>query len=218
MCVCVFNLSVFMQDRIQRMRGDYVKIQMDNDDVWLGEVVGTAETTLDVYYIKKNAQNIWSYSEDVFEIPKESVLEQVRTKDFPNVILALKEIGLRPLSDSTFASLHEEGVVLLGEEAFDTLEDADDDAGTGIHPEMRDFIVPDEEGEAFTFAKGDSEFVRETHAAVRQYNSWNPEGEAKRIKVFIDQMDSKACAQENARTRLGEGLSYNKPPTKTSEY
>lgn len=198
----------------ERMQGDYVKIQMDNDEVWIGEVVGVADTTLDVYYIKKGADNVWTYSDGVYEISKETVLEQVHRRDHHNVISALKEIGLRPLTDSTFASLDESGVVPLGDEAF---EEAEEDF-VGIHPEMQGFIVPDEEGEAFTFAKGDSDFVRETHEAVRKYNAWQPEGEARRIKNFIDNMDARACAQENARTRLGEGLTYNKPPTKTSEY
>jgi hypothetical protein len=196
------------------MKGDYVKIQMDNGDVWIGEVVDVADTTLDVYYIKKGADNVWTYSDDVYEISKETVLEHVSLRDHPNVISALKEMGLRPLTDSTFASLDEKGVVPLGDAAFEEVEED----FVGIHPEMQGFIVPDESGEAFTFAKGDSDFVKETHDAVRQYNSWQPEGEARRIKEFIDNMDTKACAQENARTRLGEGLAYNKPPTKTSEY
>ena len=198
------------------MKGDYVKIQMDNDETWLGEVVAEEKDTIDVYYIQKGKQNVWTYSEDAYEIPKESVLHQVRTKECANVIEALKQIGLRPLTDSTFALIDEQANVPLGDEAFDEAFDADaEDDFIGIHPEMQDFIVPDEEGEAFTFAQDDSEFVRETHEAVRQYNNWHPEGEAERIKVFIDRMDARACAQENARTRLGEGLSYNKPPTKT---
>ena len=195
----------------ERMQGDYLKIQMDNDEIWIGEVVGVADTTLDVYYIKKGADNVWTYSDDVYEISKESVLEHVHRREHPNVISALKEMGLRPLTDSTFASLHEKGVVLLGDEAFEEVEED----FVGIHPEMRDFIVPDEVGEAFTFAKGDSDFVKETHEAVRKYNAWQPEGEARRIKNFIDNMDTRACAQENARTLLGEGLAYNNPPTKT---
>tara|TARA_Y100001958_G_C21241759_1_gene569732 strand:+ start:2352 stop:2945 length:594 start_codon:yes stop_codon:yes gene_type:complete len=197
------------------MRGDYVKIQMDNDEHWLGEVVAEEKDTLDVYYIQKGEQNVWTYSEDAFEVPQESVIERVRTSECANVLEALKRVGLRPLSDSTFARIDEQGDVPVGDEALEL--DAEEDF-VGIHPEMRDFIVPDEEGEAFTFAQGDSAFVRETHEAVRMYNQWQPEGEAQRIKTFIDRMDDRACAQENARTRLGEGLSYNNPPTKTVDY
>ena len=118
------------------------------------------------------------------------------------------EIGFRPLSDSTFARLDEQGVVPVGDPAFDV----EDDDCVGIHPEMRDFIVPDSEGEAFTFAVADNDFVRETHKAVRDFNRWVPQEDAVRIKRFIEHMDTKACALENSRTRLGEGLSYNNPP------
>tara|TARA_Y100001958_G_C21237031_1_gene563713 strand:+ start:1290 stop:1877 length:588 start_codon:yes stop_codon:yes gene_type:complete len=190
-------------------KGDYVKLQMDNDEVWTAEVVHVDNETVDVYYIKKGKDNVYTYSDDCYEVHKDTLVEHVRVNDFPNVVLALKEIGLRPITDSTFVSIHEKGAVPIGED-FDVAEDD----FVGIHPEMRDFIVPDEEGEAFTFAKVDNDFVKETHEAVRQFNSWNPDGEAKRVKDFIDKMDDRACAQENARTRLGEGLAYTKPPIK----
>lgn len=185
--------------------GDYVKLQMDSDEVWIAEVVEVEADTVDVYYIKKGKDNVYAYSDDCFEVPKESVVEHVSGS--PSVLLALEQIGLRPLTDSTFVSVDEQGAVPLGED-FDEPEDEI----VGIHPEMQDFIIPDEEGEAFTFATADTAFVRETHDAVRQFNSWQPTGEAKRVKDFIDKMDVQACAQENARTRLGEGLSYTKPP------
>ena len=41
-------------------------------------------------------------------------------------------------------------MVPVGDPAFD---DAEDDCIIGIHPEMQDFIVPDSEGEAFTFLR-----------------------------------------------------------------
>lgn len=189
--------------------GDYVKVQMDNDEIWLAEVVQVDDETVDVYYLKKGKDNVYTYSEDCYEVHKDTVVKHVRVKDFANVVHALKEIGLRPITDSTFVSIHENGSVPVGED-FDLSEDD----FVGIHPEMQDFIIPDEEGEAFTFAKVDNDFVKETHEAVRQFNHWHPDGEAKRVKDFIDKMDVRACAQENARTRLGEGLSYTKPPVK----
>ena len=187
--------------------GDYVKLQMDNDEVWCAEVVHVDADTVDVYYLKRGKDNVYRYSEDCFEVPKECVVEHVHVSDYANIVVALKEIGLRPLTDCTFASIHEKGTVPIGEDF-----DVDEDDCVGIHPEMRDFIVPDEEGEAFTFAKADNDFVRETHKAVRQFEQWHPEGEAKRVKDFIEKLDSRACMQENARTRLGEGLAYAKPP------
>lgn len=194
---------------MQMKIGDYVSMHAENDEVWYGEVVGIHADTLEVYFIEKGDGTVWSYSEEWHEVPKESVIKHVDTSSHANVVSALKEIGFRPLTDSTFARLDEQGVVPVGDPAFD---DVEDDCIIGIHPEMQDFIVPDSEGEAFTFAPTDSEFVRETHQAVRDFNNWVPQEDAVRIKMFIEGMDDKACALENNRTRLGEALSYNNPP------
>jgi hypothetical protein len=188
--------------------GDYVTMQAEGDEVWFGEVVGLKDNALEVYFIERGDDNVWSYSDEWHEVPKASVLKHVETSAHSNVVCALKELGFRPLSEGTFVLLDEKGPVPVGDPAFDSVEDD----FVGIHPEMVDFIVPDEEGEKFTFAKADNEFVRETHKAVRAFNGWNPVGEARRVKDFIDRMDGAACAQENARTRLGEGMSYTKPP------
>lgn len=189
--------------------GDYVSMAAENNEIWYGEVVGVKDEALEVYFIEKGEATVWSYSEEWHLVPKESVITHVSTSKHANIISALKEIGFRPLSDSTFARLDERGVVPVGDPAFDNIEEDD---CIGIHPEMQGFIVPDSEGEAFTFAKADNEFVRETHQAVRDFNVWVPREDAVRIKRFIEGMDDKACAQENSRTRLGEGLSYNNPP------
>ena len=189
--------------------GDYVSLNAEGGKIWYGEVVGTNSDTIEVYFIEKGEGTVWSYSEEWHEVPKESVIKHVNTSSHANIIGALKAIGFRPLSDSTFARLDEQGVVPVGDSAFDNIEEDD---CVGIHPEMQGFIVPDSEGEAFTFAKPDNEFVRETHKAVRDFNQWVPQEDAVRIKRFIEGMDVKACVLENNRTRLGEGLSYNNPP------
>ena len=189
--------------------GDYVSLNAECGKLWYGEVIGIKSETLEVYFIERGEGTVWSYSEEWHEVPKESVIKHVNTSSHANIIGALKAIGFRPLSDSTFARLDEQGVVPVGDSAFDNIEEDD---CVGIHPEMQGFIVPDSEGEAFTFAKPDNEFVRETHKAVRDFNQWVPQEDAVRIKRFIEGMDAKACVLENNRTRLGEGLSYNNPP------
>lgn len=188
--------------------GDYVVMDAEGDETWYGEVVGASDSTLDVFFIEKGENNVWTYTEDWDEVPLGCVRQHVDTSSHANVVSALKEIGFRPLTDSTFARLDETGVVPVGDPAFDV----EDDVCIGIHPEMQGFIVPDSEGEAFSFAKTDNKFVRETHKAVRDFNGWVPQEDAVRIKRFIEGMDTKACALENNRTRLGEGLSYNNPP------
>ena len=188
--------------------GDFVSVNSENDEIWYAEVVGVTETTLDVYYIEKGTENVWSYSSDVFEIPRGCVEQHVVTSSHANIVSAYGALGFRPLTDSTFVRLDEAGVVPVGDPAFDV----DDDDCVGIHPEMQDFIVPDEEGEAFTLAKPDNDFVRETHKAVNDFNNWHPVGEAARVKEYIEGLDSRVCQLENARTRLGEAISYNHPP------
>ena len=189
--------------------GDYVSMHAENEEIWYVEVVGVHADTIEVYFIEKGKDTVWSYSEEWHDVPKESVIKHVDTSSHANIIGALKEIGFRPLTDSTFARLDEQAIVPVGDPAFDSV---DDEVCIGIHPEMQGFIVPDSEGEAFTFAKTDNAFVRETHQAVRDFNGWVPQEDAIRIKTFIEGMDEKACALENNRTRLGEGLSYNNPP------
>lgn len=189
--------------------GDFVSMHAEDDEIWYGEVVGANDEAIEVYFIEKGDSTVWTYSEEWHEVPKESVITHVDTSSHANIVGALKEIGFRPLTDSTFARVDEEGVVPVGDPAFDSV---DDSVCVGIHPEMQGFIVPDSEGEAFSFATTDNAFVRETHQAVRDFNSWVPQEDAVRIKRFIEGMDEKACALENNRTRLGEGLSYNNPP------
>ena len=188
--------------------GDLVSMDAANNEIWFGEVVGVHGDNIEVYYIERGENNVWSYSDDVYEVHKDCVNKHIVTSSCPNIIAAFRQLGFRPLTDSTFALIDEEGTVPVGDPAFDM----DDDDCIGIHPEMRDFIVPDDEGERFTFATVDNEFVRETHKAVRDFNRWQPTGEAIRVKNFIEQQEAKACEQENARTRLGEALSYTNPP------
>lgn len=188
--------------------GDLVSLYAEGDQIWYAEVVSVTDDTIDVYYIEPGDANVWSYSDDVFEIPKGSVKSHVKTASHANVVSAFRELGFRPLTDSTFARVDATGVTPVGDPAFDVEEDD----FVGIHPEMRDFIVPDEEGEAFSLARPDNDFVRETHKAVNDFNNWNPVDDAVRVKEYIEALDSRVCRQENARTRLGEGISYNHPP------
>ena len=74
-----------------------------------------------------------------------------------------------------------------------------------------DFIASDDE-EEFSFA--DSAYAKETHAAVREYNLWQPTTpDGQRIKAFIDHLDQKYCQpiQENLWWS-GHSINYTKPP------
>lgn len=190
--------------------GDFVVLAGANGSVEYGEVVGETSSGIEVYFIEKKNNNVWCYSETWHEVARERILNTIKTAQYTSVVTALHALGFRPLSDSTFARVDEEGETPIGDSAFDDVDDnTDEDI---IDPEMQDFIVPDEEGERFTFAEPNNEFVRSTHKAVHDFNRWHPEGEATRVKNYILNLEERVSAQEHRRTRLGEALNYNKPP------
>jgi len=194
--------------------GDFLKVLGEGSATWYAEVVGVLDSSLEVYFIEKSdpsvaseamSRNVWRYSPEWHTIPKESVMEHVETEG-NGVVKALALLGFRPLDEGSFARLDEQGEVPIG------MELPVEDDFIGIHPEMRDFIVPDEEGEPFSFAAPTSKFVRETHEAVHGFNNWNPTDSAKKVKDFVDSMSRRECIKENARTKLGCALSYERPP------
>jgi len=191
--------------------GDYVKVlgetDVETEVEWYGEVVGVLDDTLEVYFIERGLDGVWHYSAEWHSIPKESVKEHVDTKS-NGVVKALQLLGFRPLDEGSFVKLDEEDG--LANVPIGMALPADDDF-IGIHPEMRDFIVPDEEGEPFSFA-APCKFVRETHEAVHGFNNWNPDDTGKKVKEFVDGMSTRVIVQENARTKLGCALAYDKPP------
>jgi hypothetical protein len=190
--------------------GDFVQVLGENNVEWYGEVVGLSGSTLDVYFIEPSAQpgGVWKYSEEWHTIPKESVQVHVSTV---GVVAGLKQLGFRPLDESTFVKLSEEHLSVNIPVGM-PLPDTDTDF-VGIHPEMQDFIIPDEEGEAFSFAPPTSSFVKETHEAVHAFNDWQPEDSSgEKIKIFIDTMDVKECIKEDNRNQVA--MSYIRPPLK----
>ena len=84
--------------------------------------------------------------------------------------------------------------------------DSDDD--------MSDFIVPDEEGEAFCPASPSSEFVRETHQLVHEYNQWEPKTPSEeKVKAFVDTLAHKYKQQDDERQfASGKCVYYDRPP------
>lgn len=190
--------------------GDFVQVLGEANATWYAEIVTVGATTLDVYFIDAPASpgGVWKYSADWHTIPQESIQVHVPTADV-GVVVALEQLGFRPLDESTFLKLSEEHLsrnVPVGMALPDTGDDF-----VGIHPEMQDFIVPDEDGEPFTFAPATSEFVKETHQAVNDFNDWQPsDPSGEKIKTFIDQIDRRECVKEDNRNKVA--MSYIHPP------
>lgn len=188
--------------------GDFLQVLGEDGTSWYAEVVGV-KPNLEVYFIERTNEcngKIWAYTEDWHVIPKESIEMHVETTD---VVEALEHLGFRAIGDSKFIRIEDESSPDLVSAI--PIDNVPDDDPLGIHPEMRDFIVPDEEGERFTTAEPNNDFVRETHEAVRAYNDWNPtEGEEKRVHDFIEQLDQRVCTEEAARGL--DTVQYTRPP------
>ena len=185
--------------------GDFLQVLGEDGESWYAEVVGVKP--LEVYFIEKTADRfVWKYSEEWHEIPPESIEIHIQTE---GVVDALAQLGFRALTESTFIRIEDEDHPQLTTAV--PLDDVPEDDPIGIHPEMQDFIVPDEEGERFTHAVPDNDFVRETHEAVHAYNDWQPaDGEQKRVHAFIEQLDQRTCQDEMARGL--ESIPYTRPP------
>ena len=78
----------------------------------------------------------------------------------------------------------------------------------GVHSETR----------PFTLAPNTSQFVRETHQAVNDYNKWSPtEAGAVKIKDFIDNLAEKYSAEDDNRQFVnGTSVAYNHPPVEVT--
>ena len=97
-------------------------------------------------------------------------------------------------------------------------EEEDDEE---IADEMKDFIVPDNEGEAFCHPKPEHlteeqrAWVNTTHAAVREWDTWVPKDQSEQaIKDFVDNMTAKYGHEEdNRQFTSGSSVDMYKPPS-----
>lgn len=195
--------------------GDLIKINGE-DGVWFGEFVGTDEEgKLEVYYISRTrGEWIWEYEKEWQTISKWTILEHIPL-DKTNPLESYKKLGFHPLTEETFLKLDEIDCiprdVLIPTGYFDQEEEQEDSDDS-----LKDFIVPDEEGEAFTHAPLDSEFVKETHEIVNQYNDWSPKNPSEnKMKSFVDNLAHKYKQKDdNRQFAQGKTVDYDHPPMK----
>ena len=85
------------------------------------------------------------------------------------------------------------------------------------------FIVPDDEGDNFTYADPSTlspeaaKFVEETHQAVREFEQWQPKDkEQEGIKQFVNKLEVKATNEEHEKAfwKGKDRLRFTKPPNK----
>lgn len=219
--------------------GDVVHLNIKGTD-YFAEILSINEDgSLDVSCIKpteKQGGRIWEFvadneweTVDPTNIVKHFSVGEA-TRD--NVRKAWGKLGFFPGGDGiTFCKLCDEDKVTLplyqGDESEDSSDEDDPDGLVpSENPNMRGyaddgFVVPDDEGEDFTFADPDelddeaADFVRATHEAVHDFEKWNPtDKKARAIKRYIDNMSEKAAIQtDNKRFESGKSsISTTKPP------
>ena len=192
--------------------GDLVKVYGETGE-WYGEIVGENEDgQLELFYINRGPTNrwIWQYDEDWDVVSKNSILEHIPLVK-QKVVDCYKQLGFRPLTENTFVKLDDEipDDVVIPTGDFDEEEEESDGS-------LDDFIVPDEEGEAFTPADPTIPFVQETHELVHKYNTWEPKNKTEeKLKGFVDNLSHKYKLKDDERQFVeGKSLDYDPPPLK----
>ena len=198
----------------------------------VGEVVDIDEDNhLEVYFIEsfENEANgkIFKYAEDWEVVDKDKVVQHTKKPsnkfDYPKVYT---ELGYKPMGfykgheifiESTADIEQDEDLkhFKFPTDGFDS-DDEEDETDS-----LDGFIVPDEEGEPFTPASPTNDYVKFTHQAVNDYNSWVPDETDKfqvGLKRKIDSMESKYSQKEDDRQfASGKSIDYNHPPLKVAK-
>jgi len=181
--------------------GDPVEV-CDEDGSYHGVVIELVDsTTLCVQMMKKQSDNMYHISDDAYHVPHAAIAHHVPLSgDDDGAPRAFDALGFRMIDGSTFVKHDDETGDIpfpIGDAAFDMHSDGDSDS----EGSLKDFIVPDEECEPFTLASSDTDFVRETHAAVRGFNAWIPRDDQEhQMRSFILAQESRAVAiDDNTR-------------------
>jgi len=189
--------------------GDLLKIRGKTE--WYAELVGRDDDDnkmLEVYYITRSKANkwVWEYEEEWQLVHENSVTEHIPL--ISNALESYKRLGFRPLTENTFIKLSDEipNDVMLPMGEFEQ-EGAESDE------DMSDFIVPDEEGEAFTFADPSIPFVQETHQLVHKFNTWEPKDDKEqKLKQYVGNLSQKYKTMDDERQFVdGKCLDYDRP-------
>lgn len=198
--------------------GDPVRIS-DAEGEAYGVVVGHVDdNTLELQLLEKGVDRMYRIGSNCFHVLHESVVEHHELDgDDDKAPRAFDALGFRMIDGSTFVkhSDEDEGHLFpVGDEAFDLVSDDEDDPDAD-NPTLGGFIVPDDECEPFTHAPEDSEFVRETHAAVRSFNSWIPRNEQEaQARRFMQRQEARAShLDDEARfaRNMPAASSYSNP-------
>ena len=192
---------------------------VSDDPKRYGVVVGLPGDHLEVQFLVCDpATRVWRVGSEVAHLKFESVCEHVGIfGDDDNAPRAWDQLGFRMLDGSSLVQKCDETAECrrmfpVGDPAFELVSDEEEDEDE-IAEEMADFIVPDDECEAWTPAVEDNDFVREMHGSVRWFNKWEPKDERERaVKRGIERLAGVAAHLDD-ENRFSRGMSaadYNR--------
>jgi len=207
----------------------YSDIERDTSETRVGEVVvGYDGHQIGVHRLQRQMINskLWHYPEHA-EIHYINTIRVTRHISHNPALGALTKERVREgyrlagfaVGCELYCLIQHENEVTLDMAPGDSDDEEDDD--DEIADEMKDFIVPDNEGEAFCHPKPEDlteeqrDWVNTTHAAVRDWDTWVPKDQSEQaIKDFVDNMTAKYGTEEDNRQFVtGSSSDMFKPPS-----
>lgn len=180
----------------------------------IGEVVGVLEDTIEVYFLvpdkTKAKGKVWVYKEDWDTISKKDVTRHIEIKNKKLYPKYWRMVGFKAWDGEIFTrtDIDIEKDPDLKKYPFPTGCDTDEEQDEYD----QDFIAS--EDEEFSFAPVESDFVKETHKAVHDYNNWKPKDKKQlKIKTFIDNLELKYSTMDDEKQfAKGKSMDYKNPP------
>ena len=196
-----------------------------NEETWYGQVNAKKDGKMEVALLQAQSDGTYTfeqggYTPHQFEVSCIQQYEPITSIDSMEAHKeAWRKLGLRLRTD-------DDGVEVLlpldeddsDESAYEAESESESDSDSDSEGSLKDFIVHDDDGEGFTFAENDDEFVEETHQAVEAFNDWDPPEPLKKVKTFIERLEQKyAHKDDNKHFKHGRAApNYQHPPTKKS--
>tara|TARA_B100000902_G_C27278853_1_gene900460 strand:+ start:1015 stop:1641 length:627 start_codon:yes stop_codon:yes gene_type:complete len=180
----------------------------------IGEVVGVLQDTIEVYFLVPDATKangkVWVYKQDWDTIKKTDIIKHIAIEHTHMYPTYWRKMGFKAWDGEIFTrtNVDIEKDPDLAAYPFPTGCDTDEEPDEYD----QDFIAS--EDEAFTFAPIESDFVKETHKAVQDYNKWEPKNKKElKIKSFIDNLELKySTMDDDKHFAQGNSIDYKNPP------
>lgn len=196
--------------------GDPVRVS-EGDSEFYAVVVGTEKNEhVEVQKLEQSHDLMYRIGSQCYFVRTDEIAEHhALYEDDGKAPKAFHLLGFRMIDGGTFVKHSDEvgdRLFPVGDGEFDYISSDDDEDEDD--PTLGGFIVPDDECEPFSLAADDSDFVRETHAAVRAFNDWVPKTEREaQVRSFMIKQEARAAQiDDEARfSRNMPGLSYKSP-------